>query len=359
MDTLSNLKPNELVFPRLGLHFNIDSIAFRLFGIDITWYGIIISSGLLLAMLYAFSRMKKIGVDPDRAVDAIIGGVIGGIIGARAYYVAFHWAEFGGNIKHILNIRTGGLGIYGGIIGALLVGGIICKIRKIKLLPMLDIVSLGFLIGQCIGRWGNFMNHEAFGCNTNGLFGMSSGRIQSYITANYPDGSVSPALPVHPCFFYESMWCLTGFLLLHFISKKWRKFDGQIFLMYIVWYGMGRFWIEGLRTDSLMIGTLRVSQCVAAVSVVAGIILLCVFASYVKRMGSDYVLYCNTQAFQDVLAESAAKDKEYQEKKNAKKTAKNTTEESVKTEENVHILQADADEQAASEADTDKQDSET
>lgn len=326
MTELQGLQATELVFPRLGLELNIESTAFTIAGISITWYGLLITLGMLLAMCYGFSNMRRYGIDPDRAIDGVIGGVIGGIVGARLYYVAFHWDSYAGNIKEILNIRGGGLAIYGGVIGALLVGGIVCKIRKVRLLPMLDIASLGFLIGQCIGRWGNFFNHEAFGSNTDGLFGMSSGQIQAYIAKHFTDGSVVTDRPVHPCFLYESLWCLTGFILLHLISRKWRKFDGQIFLLYITWYGFGRFWIEGLRTDSLYLGTIRVSQLVAAVSVVAGLILFFISLSHVKRMGTDYVLYCNTEESKKLLEEADQREAEYLRKKEEKKSKRQNTE---------------------------------
>ncbi len=315
---LSGLSDNEIVFPRLGIDLHVDSTAFTVFGASVTWYGVIITLGMLLAMIYAFSRMRSFGIDSDRAIDGVIGGVIGGIIGARIYYVAFHWSEYSGDWKSIINIRGGGLAIYGGVIGALLVGSIVCKLRKVRLLPMFDVVSLGFLIGQCIGRWGNFTNHEAFGGNTDGLFGMSSGHIQSWIAQNYADGSVVPERPVHPCFFYESVWCLLGFILLHIISKKFRKFDGQIFLMYIVWYGAGRFFIEGLRTDSLYIGTVKVSQAVALICVAVGIVLLCVGFSRVARMGGDYKLYCDTAESKALLEEADAREKEWAEKRGKK-----------------------------------------
>lgn len=315
---LSGLSDNEIVFPRLGIDLHVDSTAFTVFGASVTWYGVIITLGMLLAMIYAFSRMRSFGIDSDRAIDGVIGGVIGGIIGARIYYVAFHWSEYSGDWKSIINIRGGGLAIYGGVIGALLVGSIVCKLRKVRLLPMFDVVSLGFLIGQCIGRWGNFTNHEAFGGNTDGLFGMSSGHIQSWIAQNYADGSVVPDRPVHPCFFYESVWCLLGFILLHIISKKFRKFDGQIFLMYIVWYGAGRFFIEGLRTDSLYIGTVKVSQAVALICVAVGIVLLCVGFSRVARMGGDYKLYCDTAESKALLEEADAREKEWAEKRGKK-----------------------------------------
>jgi phosphatidylglycerol:prolipoprotein diacylglycerol transferase len=265
--------------------------------------------------------MRSFGIDSDRAIDGLIGGVIGATVGARTYYVLFHWSDYAGDWKSIFNIRNGGLAIYGGIIGALLVGSVVCKLRKVRLLPMYDLVGLGLPIGQCIGRWGNFTNHEAFGNNTDSVFGMTSGKIASWIARNYPGGELSPDQPVHPCFFYESMWCLLGFIVLHIISKKWRKFDGQIFLMYIVWYGAGRFFIEGLRTDSLYIGTVKVSQMVALLSVAVGLVLLIVGFSRVKRMGSDYVLYVDSAESKALLAEADRKAEEYAAKRAKKQDA--------------------------------------
>ena len=143
--------PNRILFPNLNIDVTIDSTAFTIFGLEIQWYGLINTFGLLLAMLFCFPRMKKFGIDPDRAIDAVIGGIVGGIIGARLYYVLLKWEDYAGDIKAILNFRNGGLAIYGGIIGAILLGGLICKIRKVKLTPMLDIASIGFLFGQGIG----------------------------------------------------------------------------------------------------------------------------------------------------------------------------------------------------------------
>lgn len=315
---LAAVDPNRISFPKLGIELTVNSEAFSIFGFTVTWYGILITAGMMLAMLYAFSRMRSFGIDSDRAIDGVIGGIVGGILGARTYYVIFHWESYAGDWKAIFNIRNGGLAIYGGIIGALLIGSLVCKLRKVRLLPMYDLTALGFLIGQCIGRWGNFMNHEAFGGNTDGLFGMTSGKIQSWIAANYTDGSVLADQPVHPCFFYESMWCLLGFVLLHVISKKLRKFDGQIFLMYVIWYGSGRFFIESLRTDSLYAGTLKISQVVAVISVAAALILLVVGFSYAKRLGSDYKLYCDTEESKRLLTEADAREAAWQEKHNKK-----------------------------------------
>lgn len=313
MTLVGVLEKNQVVFPRLGLDFSISDTAFTIFGLEIKWYGLLITIGMLLAMIYGFSQMKKYGVDPDRAMDAVIGGVLGGLVGARVYYVIMSWDSYAGDWKSIFNIRNGGLAIYGGIIGALIVGGIVAKIRKVKLLPLFDVVGIGFLLGQGVGRWGNFTNQEAFGCNTRSLFGMSSGKIQQWIMNHGEAATVSSgnamevSQPVHPCFLYESVWCLIGFVLLAVFAKKIRKYDGQIFLIYIAWYGLGRFFIEGLRTDSLMIGSLRVSQGLAAVCVVASVILQIVIGFKVKRMGSDYQLYVDTEESKQLIKESEEK----------------------------------------------------
>ncbi len=172
----------EIIFPKLGIDINVKSEAFSIGNFSIQWYGVIITCGMILAMIFGFSQMKKYGINPDRAIDCVIGGIIGGIIGARAYYVIMQWEHYSGNIKEILNIRNGGLAIYGGIIGSVLVAFIVAKIRKVKFLPLLDIAGMSFLIGQGIGRWGNFTNHEAFGNNTTSLFGMTSGKIQEKIS---------------------------------------------------------------------------------------------------------------------------------------------------------------------------------
>lgn len=311
MTAISELKQNEIIFPKLGIDITVNDTAFTIFGLDIKWYGLLITIGMLLAMIYCFSQMKKYGVDPDRAIDAVIAGVIGALVGARVYYVVMEWDSYAGNWKDIFNIRNGGLAIYGGLIGAVLVGGLVAKLRKLKLLPLLDIASIGFLLGQGIGRWGNFTNQEAFGYNTDGLFGMTSGKIRDWIINANSDMS-NPAdliamkwdVPVHPCFLYESVWCLLGFVLLAIFAKKIRKFDGQIFLMYLGWYGIERFFIEGLRTDSLMIGTIRVSQALSALLVVASVVLLIVMGGKVKRMGDDYVLYVNTEESKELIRQS-------------------------------------------------------
>ena len=305
----------EIQFPKLGWTFHIDPTAFTIGSFNIQWYGIIIVLGLILALVYVLPRMKRFGLDADRAIDAIIGGVIGGIIGARAYYVLLRWDEYKGDIKAIFNTRNGGLAIYGGLIGAILVGLIICRIRKVKILPMLDAVSIGFLIGQGIGRWGNFVNQECFGSNTSSFLGITGGRIQQTIIDQTAIGGEmningNAAMvwdkAVHPCFLYESVWCLLGFLVLSTWSKR-RKYDGQIFLMYLAWYGAGRFVIEGLRTDSLMAGSLKFSQMLSALLVVVSIILQLVLFFRRKRDPERFVLYSSTEESRQLIEEGLRK----------------------------------------------------
>ncbi len=315
----NRLPSDEIQFPELGLSFDIDPTAFTIFGLSITWYGIIITVGLILALAYGLPKMKRFGIDPDRGIDAVIGGVIGGIIGARAYFVAMKWEDykrdtFWETFKAAINIRGGGLAIYGGIIGALIVGLIICKIRKVKKLPMLDVTVLGLLIGQGIGRWGNFVNQEAFGTNTDSIFGMTGGRIQQTILEQTQIGGemynsgieMLWEKPVHPCFLYESVWCILGFVLLSFWSKH-RKYDGQLLLMYMAWYGAERAVVEGLRTDSLMLGNIRVSQALSVVILIVSIILQIVMFFRVKRSPEDYVLYSDTEESRKLIEESRRK----------------------------------------------------
>lgn len=278
--------PNRVYFPNFGKGDNIfkegidiDRVLFTVPGTNfkIYWYGFLITIGILLAMIYGFRRMKTVGIDPDRATDSVIGGLIGAIFGARFYYIIFNTE--GMKFSEFFDIRDGGLAIYGGLIGAIIVGGIIAKVRKLKLTALLDVVAPCFLIGQCIGRWGNFFNQEAFGCNTTLPWGMFSEATEEYLmgsTVTVPKGvTIDPTMPVHPTFLYESIWCFVGLALLTAYIKK-RKFNGDIALRYLIWYGAGRFWIEGLRTDSLLLVPslgLRASQLVAAAAVVGGVAL--------------------------------------------------------------------------------------
>ena len=303
---------NIIEFPGLGFQVTVNSHAFTIFGIDIQWYGILIAIGFVLALIYALKRSKSFGIDGDRLVDCVIGGIIGGIIGARLYYVAFNFDVFKNNLLSVFDIRQGGLAIYGGLIGALAVGLLVAKWRKVKYLPLLDIAGIGFLLGQAIGRWGNFFNVEAFGSNTTLPWGMTGTAISDYLLDHLSSLqavgiSVNPNLPVHPTFLYESLWCIIGFVLLHFLSKK-RRFDGEIFLMYIAWYSFERFFVEGLRTDSLMIGRLRVSQVLSAILFIASVVMLIVIRYKIYRNGDpEYLkLYAHTDECKAMFAAKEA-----------------------------------------------------
>ncbi len=244
-------------FPGLGIELEVDRVAFTIGGISIYWYAIIIMTGLVLAVLYAFRRSKYFGIKNDPMFDVILIGFVCSIICARLYYVIFSDRKYD-NLWDIINLRDGGIAIYGAVIGAFASGALASKWRKIRVMAMFDIAAIAFLIGQGIGRWGNFMNQEAFGCATDLPWGMLSENTLRVV----------PDSPVHPCFLYESLWCFAGLAILHFLSKKCYKFYGQYFLLYLLWYGLGRVWIEGLRTDSLWLvpDVIRVSQLIALLS---------------------------------------------------------------------------------------------
>lgn len=251
-------------FPGLGIAVNVKDIAFRVFGWPIHWYGIIIACGFLLAVLYCTRRAESYGIRQDDVMDLLIYAVPLCILGARLYYVIFYldlYRRSDGSLDFgaMVRIWDGGLAIYGGIIAAILTLLVFCKVRKLPFLAFADLGSFGMLIGQMVGRWGNFVNVEAYGGPTTLPW-----RMGIYDTV----GGVYQYLEVHPTFLYESLWNLLGFLLLALVVDKRRKFDGQIFFSYIAWYGLGRTWIEGLRTDSLYLFStgLRVSQALALVS---------------------------------------------------------------------------------------------
>ena len=282
---------NTVSFPGLGLDFEVNRVAFSIGDLPVYWYGILIALGFILAILYVSRRAREFGVDADRMLDVILGGAIGGIVGARAYYVILQWDYYGQNLSQIFNTRSGGMAIYGGLIGGVLIGLLMCKIRRVKFMPALDLVVGGFLIGQGIGRWGNFVNIEAFGANTSLPWGMSSSVITDYLTQHEAEleaigMGIDPNMPVHPTFLYESLWCLLGFAFIAWYTRR-RKFDGELTLLYMMWYGAGRAVIEGLRTDSLMIpGTsLRASQVLAAAMAVVAAIIWIVKTSKVKKAG--------------------------------------------------------------------------
>lgn len=270
-----------------GIHLKLSPIAFSIpIGSghwDIYWYGIIIATGFLLALIYGLKNAPRYGLNSDRMLDVILVATPVAILSARTYYVIFDGEKLNG-IGDFFGFGTSsgfaGLAIYGGVIGAFASGAVMCKIRKVKILDMFDVAATGFLIGQGIGRWGNFINQGAYGAFTGSSFwGMQSEKTVSEMGEGL----------VHPCFLYESIWCIAGFFILNHFSKK-RRFSGEISLMYCVWYGFGRGFIELLRTDSLMIGNLKVSCLLSFLISIAAFSALAVLRNrYKENSGSaDY-----------------------------------------------------------------------
>lgn len=245
---------NNISFPRLGLSFDINPVAIELpFLGGIRWYGLIIAAGIILALVYCSIIAKKEDVSVDILTDTVLCSLPAAIIFARIYYVVFSWESYRDNILDVFKIWEGGIAIYGAIAGAVLTAGVFFKIKKLNVLKMFDICCLGLIIGQAVGRWGNFVNAEAYGGVCTYIWGMS----------------INGAAPVHPTFVYESLWNVAGLIILSLLHRK-RPWYGFTFFSYIAWYGLGRFFIEGLRTDSLYIGSLRVSQLVSLICVIAG-----------------------------------------------------------------------------------------
>ena len=301
----------EISFPLFGLTLDPGKF-FSIGPLTIHYYGIIIAVGLMLAVVYGWARRKEFGIKEDDLTDGVLWIVPFAIVCARLYYCIFRWEEdYAANPITMLYIWKGGLAIYGGVIGAAIGVVIHCVWRKIKLPALLDLVALGFMIGQAIGRWGNFFNREAFGAETDvfikmGLLNSVTGQVEYH----------------HPTFLYESLWNAAGFAALHFLSKK-RQYDGQIALGYVAWYGLGRTLIEGLRTDSLYIGPFRVSQLLAAISCVAALAVLLIMAF---RKHDRAKLWGNQMAALEAQALEAAEE----EPEATEETEESTIEEETK-----------------------------
>lgn len=322
-----------LRFPGLGWEIPISRVAVSIGSLEIYWYGVIIAVGFGLGLWVYLSHNRSCGIHPDEGLDIILWSMLGAIVGARAYYVAFQWDHYKDNLKEIFNLRGGGLAIYGGIIGALIVAFIVCRSKKLPMLPVADAAFPGVMLGQAIGRWGNFFNMEAFGTNTTLPWGMTSDTISNYLSrhqaALLAQGVVvDPAMPVHPTFLYESLWNLIGVAVLLLWLFPRRSYDGQITLGYTAWYGLGRFFVEGLRTDSLMWGSVRVSQALGGVLfIVAAGLMLAIFLWSRKPMTLEYIegekrprfvlrRYVDTEESRQRMA---MLDRKLAEKKNGKK----------------------------------------
>lgn len=288
---------NLVQFPALGLSFTLNRVAFSIGGINIYWYGVCIAVGMCLALVFAFRHGVEFGVDADAMVDVILIGVVMGILCARLYYVAMSPYNYS-SLWDVLAIRDGGLAIYGGVIAGFLTAYLFSRRRKISFWALADCCVQGLFIGQAIGRWGNFMNREAFGAATELPWRM---RLWT---------SATTYMDVHPTFLYESLWNVIGLLLLYFVVSRARRFDGENTCFYFIWYGLGRFWIEGLRTDSLYLfhwtlfgQRIRVSQALSLVMVLvcAGIL---VYQFKVKKADGSNLFVKRVQ--QTTEAEEAA-----------------------------------------------------
>lgn len=280
-------------FPGLGIEpFHIDKTAFNLFGRDVAWYGVLITIGMILAVCIAFWLAKKDNISADDLIDLALWSIIFGVIGARVYYVIFTWNEFDylvssgsflsnlwGTFVNCISTWNGGLAIYGGVIGGMLVGLIYAKVKKIHFLRVYDLLAPAVMIGQIIGRWGNFINMEAHGAETSLPWRMG------LLYGDAATGTWTQEQYVHPTFFYESMWNLIGLVIMLLLVRR-KKFMGQSAAFYFTWYGFGRMLIEGLRTDSLYIGPFRVSQLVGLVSFIAGVVLFIVLPR-IKKLRYD------------------------------------------------------------------------
>ncbi len=330
MNLIQQLDKGSIGFPNLGIGDFNPADGFEIFGLEIKFYGVIIAIGLLLAVFYAMRRAKEFGLTSDDILDIVLVGAPCGIVGARLYYVLSNEMP----VSQWLNIRDGGLAIYGGVIGgvgAVVLFCLLSKKRRLKLLPCMDIAGLGFLIGQAIGRWGNFFNREAFGGYTDGLFAMrlSASRLNGLADgaqkALLQEKAIDGFIQVQPTFLYESVWNIAGLVLIHFLSKK-RKFDGQVFLYYLAWYGLGRVYLEGLRTDSLMQGGIRISQLLAGVSCLIAVAIL-IYMLLIKRPSGEKMLVSR-------LAAMAQAENE----ENIQQTTAEAEENMETTEENQDII---------------------
>lgn len=282
----------DISFPHLGIYLDHVGKSVSIFGFEIAYYGIIIGCAILIGFLIATSEAKRTRQNPEDYLDMGIIGVIAGIVGARVYYVLFSWDMYKDNLLHIFNLREGGLAIYGGVIGAVLAVFILAKVKHLSPFQILDTVAMAILNGQMLGRWGNFFNREAFGEYTDSLFAMRlpldavrSGDVTERMRQHIERIDGVSYIQVHPTFLYESLWCCVLLIILA-LYRKHKKYEGELFLLYIFGYGLGRVWIEGLRTDQLLLPGigLPVSQLLAGCVVIfAGAALLYLRKNH-KRM---------------------------------------------------------------------------
>ena len=315
------MNAGDIAFPHLGIYLENVPRSFSVFGFEIAFYGLIIGIGVLAGILMAVHQAKVTGENPDTIWDFAIYAVIFSVIGARIYYVVFAWDYYKDNLLSIFNTRNGGMAIYGGVIGAFLTLLIYCRIKKINPFRLGDLCVPGLILGQIIGRWANFINREAFG----GLTDLPW-RMRLWVTS-------SQYIEVHPTFLYESLWNLVGLGLLLFVISKGRRFDGENTWFYFLWYGLGRFWIEGLRTDSLYLfdwtfmgQPIRVSQALSLVLAIVAALMLFYNIRIKKRTAEG--LLVNRLAREQLTADTEAVSPLMEEPETAEETAEATLGES-------------------------------
>jgi phosphatidylglycerol---prolipoprotein diacylglyceryl transferase len=286
-----NIIGTDIRFPNLGIDLENVGITFEIFGISIAYYGVIIALAMVVGYLVADWQAKRTGQDKELYLDFALYAIISAIIGARIYYVIFAWDEFSDNLLQIFNLRGGGLGFYGGASAAVIAAFVYSKMKKVSFWLMVDTSCIGLIAGQIIGRWGNFFNREAFGGYTNNLFAMqlkksdvASSNITSQLYANIVNLDGIEYVQVHPTFLYESLWNVM-ILVIMILFTRHKKFDGEIFMIYLLGYGIGRLWIEGLRTDQLLFwGTnLPVSQLVSLIMIIFAIVTIALKRTVLRK----------------------------------------------------------------------------
>ncbi len=324
----------EVSFPGLGITVNIDQVAFSIFGIEVYWYGLLISLGMVLCVVLGMLHSKKNKFSSDLVFDVILVSLPCAIVGARLYYVLSEWEMYSGDLIKIFDTRSGGLAVYGGVLGAFIGTLIMCKIRKIPFSAVVDFCVVYIPLGQAIGRWGNFFNQECFGTTTTLPWGMKSNEVESYLRLYFPD--LDSTMAVHPAFFYEFLATITIFFILLYV-RKYSKHAFESMAVYMILYGVARFFIEGLRTDSLYIGDtgIRTSQLFSAVLVVSGVIYLVVaYKKNIKRVYISEELMNKT--FLDSNKKVEKVEKAVREETNQEVSVSSTTDVSSETDDNAN-----------------------
>ena len=324
----------EVSFPGLGITVNIDQVAFSIFGIEVYWYGLLISLGMVLCVVLGMLHSKKNKFSSDLVFDVILVSLPCAIVGARLYYVLSEWEMYSGDLIKIFDTRSGGLAVYGGLLGAFIGTLIMCKIRKIPFSAVVDFCVVYIPLGQAIGRWGNFFNQECFGTTTTLPWGMKSSEVESYLRLYFPD--LDSTMAVHPTFFYEFLATITIFFILLYV-RKYSKHAFESMAVYMILYGVARFFIEGLRTDSLYIGDtgIRTSQLFSAVIVVSGVIYLVVaYKKNIKRVYISEELMNKT--FLDSNKKVEKVENAVREETNQEVSVSSTTDVSSETDDNAN-----------------------